>query len=261
MSKEIAIIIATHKPYAYPDDPGYIPLHVGSALSKNKELGIIKDDVGDGMSELNPYFCELTGMNWFIKTKPAENFGLVHYRRYFRSPRKGMEFNNHRIASSRELLDLLEKYDIILPKPRNYVIEDIRVHYNNAHYKEDLDITEQVIAEHFPEYMPSFKKVFSKKSVCLYNMFVMNGERTENYGKWLFDILFQVEKKSNYKTYNSFQARVFGRLSEMLLNVWVDHNVDPAKVCYLKVVNIEGENLFKKAYYLLRRKILNEKMG
>src|SRR5690606_2409198 len=107
----------------------------------------------------------------------------------------------------------------------------------------------------------SFNKVLSKTSVSLYNMFVMSHENMCRYSGWLFDILKKSEKEIDYKNYNAFQARVFGRLGEILLNVWVEHNIDQSKICYLPVVNIEGENLMKKAYYLLRRKFLNEKMG
>lgn len=261
VKNKITIAVATHKVANFPEDLGYIPLHVGSALSKPLNESYVKDDVGDGVSELNPYFCELTALNWLVKKSESEFLGLAHYRRYFKSPRCGVRMGKYIVASSDELLELMKSYDIILPKPRNYVIEDVRTHYNNAHYEDDLLNTEDVIKEIYPEYVRSLEKVLSKKTVSLYNMFVLSSEKARAYSQWLFKILFEVEKRSSYKEYDAFQARVFGRLSEILLNVWVDHNIERTRICYLPVVNIEGENLLKKAYYLLRRKFLNEKLS
>lgn len=259
MSKHITIGIAAHKPYTFPKDSGYVPLHVGSALSK--PFGILADDLKDGISELNPYFCELTALHWLSKKSETEFCGLVHYRRYFRSQGEGINIGNHKIASSQELINILKKHDVILPKPRNYVIENIRTHYANSHFGEDIDIIEDIIQKSYPEYIPTFNKIFSRTSASMYNMFVMSHENTRKYSDWLFDILLQSEKRIPYKTYNAFQARVFGRIAELLINVWMDYNFDKSKIFYLPVVNIEGENLIKKAYFLLRRKILNEKMG
>lgn len=49
-----------------PNNPIYIPLQVGAAL--NLDLGYMRDDVGDSISALNPYYGELTGMYWLWKT-------------------------------------------------------------------------------------------------------------------------------------------------------------------------------------------------
>ena len=63
--EEIRIIIAAHKKYRMPEDKMYLPLHVGAEgktddSGKPLDLGYIKDNTGDNISELNPSFCELT---------------------------------------------------------------------------------------------------------------------------------------------------------------------------------------------------------
>ena len=46
----------------------------------------------------------------------------------------------------------------------------------------------------------------------------------DSYTKWLFAILDDVERNSNYKNYDAYQGRIFGFLSERLLDVWLVHN-------------------------------------
>ena len=85
---KIVMIVAAHKAYRMPEDPMYLPLHVGKA-GKSLELGFQGDDTGDNISEKNPEYCELTGLYWAWKNLDADYIGLSHYRRYFRGKRGG----------------------------------------------------------------------------------------------------------------------------------------------------------------------------
>ena len=86
----IKIIVAAHKKYRMPADQCYLPLHVGK---KGKaDLGYQGDDVGDNISEKNPYYCELTGLYWAWKNLDADYIGLAHYRRHFANRIRKMMF-------------------------------------------------------------------------------------------------------------------------------------------------------------------------
>ena len=61
--KNVKILIATHKPYWMPKDEVYLPLHVGAEGKKDEngeplDLGYIRDNTGDNISEKNKNFCE-----------------------------------------------------------------------------------------------------------------------------------------------------------------------------------------------------------
>lgn len=260
MKKNIKIIVAAHKNYQFPNDEGYLPLQVGRALSQNV-LSIAGDDTGDNISNLNKHFCELTGLYWLWKNTNADVYGLVHYRRYFKPLSEGLLLSGQHIATSDELANMLEKYDIVLSVKRNYWIETIRQHYKNAHYESDLSVVEAVIAEKYPEYSQAFTKVMDGRRLSLFNMFVLRSEQFNSYCDWLFSVLFEVEKRIPYKDYGPYQGRVLGFLAERLLNVWVEKNINQDKVKYLPVVNMEGENLFSKAIGLLKRKISGKKLA
>ncbi len=61
-----------------------------------------------------------------------------------------------------------------------------------------------------------------------YNMFIMRRDLFNDYSEWLFNILFEVEKRISISAYPD-QARVFGYMSEYLLNVFIHYNGLKAK--------------------------------
>lgn len=67
----------------------------------------------------------------------------------------------------------------------------------------------------------------------------MRWDLFDNYCSWLFDILFECEKRINIESYTVLQARIWGYMSERLLNVWI-HNRNLRKKC-LTVIKYSNE--------------------
>ena len=255
---KIKLIVAAHKKYQMPEDSLYLPLQVGA---EGKEgIGYEKDNSGTNISAMNPYYCELTGLYWAWKNLDADYIGLVHYRRYFslakRIPKSESE-KFSKVLTVEEAEELLKGNDIILPKIRNYYIETIYNHYKHTMYIEPLDLTGKIIQEKYPEYYKEFENLKHTKKMHAFNMFIMKKELLNQYCTWLFDILGELEKKVDYKQYDSFHARFFGRISERLLDVWLKTN----KLSYreIPVIDMQHINWFKKGFSFLRAKITGKK--
>ena len=254
--QKLTVLVITHKDYEFPDSACYRPLFVGGKIASGlKNEDFYQDNSGVNIAEKNSSFCELTGLYWAWKDGVFENnqyVGLVHYRRYFAG--KALYLKKKQIASESELLSILDKCDVILPRKRNYFIESIYSHYQHAHHIEDLDLTRDVIIELQSEYLESFDAVMQGRKLHLYNMFVMSSEKASEYCHWLFSILFELEQRIDITQYDNYQKRVFGFIAERLFNVWILYN--QLNVKYLSVVNLDGENLIKKGLNLLKRKFL-----
>lgn len=248
----IKILVATHKAYWMPEDDVYLPLHVGR--EGKQDLGFVGDNTGDNISLKNPNFCELTGLYWAWKNLQCDYIGLCHYRRYFANKPKTSELTDkkHAIYNKDEYEKLLKKYDVILPMKRNYYIETVRSHYEHAHKKRDLDEVERIIKEMYPEYVDTFNKVMNSTKLYILNMFVMKKELFNNYCKWLFSIEFELEKRINISTYDAYNARIFGFLSERLFNVWLMHQ--SLKIVEVNVINLEPIDWKMKIIHFLQRK-------
>lgn len=258
--KNIKIIVATHKKYKMPKDEMYLPVQVGA--EGKEELGYQKDNEGDNISYKNSYFCELTGLYWAWKNLKADYIGLSHYRRHFayskRIP-KDEEGKFEVLLNKEQAEKILETTDIILSKKRNYYIENLYNHYKHTMYIEPLDETRKIIEEQCPEYLTEFDKLHKRTSAHMFNMFIMKKEYVDQYCDWLFKILFELEKRVDPKQYDSFHARYLGRISELLLDVWI--NTNNLKYEEVKVIDMQNVNWFKKGFSFLLAKFTGKKYG
>lgn len=248
----IKILVATHKEYWMPKDDVYLPLHVGR--EGKQDLGFIGDNTGDNISRKNANYCELTGLYWAWKNLHCDYIGLCHYRRYFAHGKHGssLEAKKEAIFHRADYEKLMQNYDVILPKKRNYYIETVRSQYEHAHNKKDLDEVKAIIAEKYPEYSESFIRVMDRKKLHILNMFVMKKELFDEYCTWLFNILFELENRIDISSYNQYEARVYGFLSERLFNVWLEKK--KLNKVEVQVVFLEKEQWIFKIYRFLKRK-------
>ena len=251
---KIKIIVATHKKYKMPIDSMYVPLQVGA--EGKKDLGYKRDNKGKNISSKNPSFCELTGLYWAWKNLDADYIGLVHYRRYFASRKKNKDkFKS--ILTIEELKEYLMNYDIMVPKKRRYYIETIYNHYKHTMYIEPLDKTKKIIEEKYPNYLNSFNRVMKRRSMHAFNMFIMKKDLLNEYCEWLFGILFELEKDMKNINYDQFHARFYGRISERLLDVWLDFKQYDVKE--IPFVYMEKINWWNKGLSFLKAKFLGKK--
>ena len=253
---KIAILIAMHKQYAYPESEPYFAIQVG-AKDKEKILSY-SDDSGDNISEKNPYYCELTALYWAWKNLDANAVGLVHYRRYFKGE-LGFKVNGKTkgVLSKKECEKLLEKSEVILPKKRKYYIETLYSHYAHTLYVEPLDITGEIIKEKYGDYYAEFLRLKKRRSAHMFNMAIMKKKVLSGYCEWLFDILSELEKRVDCKKYDAFHARFFGRISELLLDVYI--NTNEIRFTEVKVVSTEKIRWIKKISGFLSAKIFKKR--
>lgn len=248
---DIKILVAAHKQYRMPDDSIYLPLHVGKE-GKDLELGYTGDNTGEHISQKNTTFCELTGIYWAYKNLAADYIGLVHYRRHFTLRRKGDKFSS--ILNRKELEQLLQGTDIILPKKRNYFIETNYSHYIHAHHPEGIDMLGDIIKRDYKEYAAAYDTVMNRTSAHMFNMFIMRRDYFDEYCEWLFAILFQIEEQLDVRDYSVYEARVFGFLAERMLDIWLETKQLPCKE--LPVMFMESQNWLKKGGTFLKRKFI-----
>lgn len=242
-----------------PLDDIYIPIHVGK--EGKSEIGYLGDNTGDNISLKNANYCELTGLYWAWKNLDCDYIGLSHYRRYFsvkslleKHKQKDNKFNL--ILGENEIKELLKNCDIIVPKKRNYYIETVYDHYKNAHYESDLLEVKNILKSKYPEFLDDFEKIMNGKTLHLYNMFVMKKRDFDEYCSWVFDILFELEKKIDISNYDSYQGRIYGFLSERLFNIWITKK--KLKIKELNVISLEKIDWVKKIKEFLKRKYKNE---
>ncbi len=220
----VTIFTMTHKKFKNPEDPVYMPLHVGRA--RGTDYGYAGDDTGDNISEKNCYYGELTGVYWVWKNiRTSDYVGICHYRRYFCT-------EEGRIFNEKDYLSILKDYDIITSKKLklNFSYFD---GYASDYNIFDLVTTGEVIRQMYPEYYDVFEHLVHGNGTYFGNMMVTSKALYDEYASWLFSIFAEVEKRIDPSGYDDYHKRVYGFISEFLLYVWV--KVKGLKVCECKV--------------------------
>lgn len=242
------IYIITHKKFTlfFVDEMHYSILHVGS--NSNTDKSYFNDNNGDNISEKNPYFCELTGLYWIWKNSIEDEMsitGLVHYRRYFTTRVDDFRYTYFDIMPHVLPYEKIEKgleyADVILPTPER-IYRTVWRSYADVHDETDLILLRETIAEVCPDYLKSYDKVMKMHHYYYANMMICRKKILDAYASWLFPVLFNLESKIDIDKYSdSYQKRVFGFLSERLLQVWVYHN--GLKVKEYPVFNTETKRI------------------
>ena len=136
-----------------------------------------------------------------------------------------------------ELTDLLKNYDIILPKPsalKQTAENEIKIKCCD---NETFNKLREIVNNNHSDYLNEFDTFFKQNKVSLFNMMFCKAELFDSYCEWLFSILFDLEKCVDMTNFTDYQKRLYGFLSERLLNIWVKK--ERLKVKHLSVINTE----------------------
>lgn len=231
------IYIVAHKEFTLPEvDQSYVPIFVGGHIrNKAIELNALYDKkYGAFIADKNPNYCELTALYWIWKNDDTSKYiGLNHYRRYFINENGG-------ILTKQEYTQILYEYDLIATTRIKFK-DSVRVNYfKTTGYIKDIQLMEKVIGKLYPEYSEALEKFLDGHLMSYANMFIMPQHQFQSYAKWLFDILFEMEKYEDMDGYTIQEKRLYGYLGELLLNVWILKNNMICK--YLDICNIENES-------------------
>ncbi len=231
------IFVLTHKLFPQSLPVLYTPIHIGKYFEP-RNFYTLTDFTGKNISDKNKTYCELTGVYWVWKNiDDIDNVGFVHYRRYFTF--HPVSKNKKYFVNSNSIIKLLNNFDFIVPKKfwwgKRNLIDKYSLGFG---LKKDLDATREVILKLYPNYVQTFDYVLKTNNAFYMNMYITNKILSNNYSNWLFSILFELEKQIDLSGYSIQQSRVFGYLSEILLNVYIKHN--KFRIKHMQVVNTES---------------------
>ena len=134
--------------------------------------------------------------------------------------------------------------------------EQVRVH--------QLDQTREIIAERCPEYLESYDAVVNRTWGYMFNMMILRRDLLDAYCQWLFGILFALRERMKDVELDAFQARFYGRVSEIIFNVWLDQQlktgvIAPEELQEIPCIHTEPVNWAKKGTAFLKAKFMNQK--
>lgn len=187
-----------------------------------------------------------------INVADYEGIGLCHYRRFLGS------YSTHSIVSSKEITQLLKRYDVILPEKSRFVTSVRNQLIDSSLSIENYKELESYFKNQQKEYYKSFQKIMNGNQLSIANVCIMNGKLFNDYCQWLFEVMLDLEKVMKVDNDDTYLRRIYGFISERLLNVWVKNK--HLKVAYLPMVS-EDNNFYvgeKKSFVKQKLIALND---
>ena len=240
----LKIFIMAHKDFInYRYNPAYTIVADDESQLKNKyKLNIIYAHKGKLYNKRRAY-GEMSRLYYIYQlykkgTISSKYIGMNQYRRYF--------IFTDNIPNPDEIF---KNYDVILGNP-NFKRKGMRFQFCKYHICQKYDEIIDIIKKIKPEYYETALITSNEKRVFLNNMFIMKKEDFFKYCEFMYDILFEFDKKNNFKTDDDvlkyvknffkenesiyYQSRMQGFLCERVANIFYYHNFKRIKTFFFK---------------------------
>ncbi|MFI3256487.1 MAG: glycosyltransferase [Psittacicella sp.] len=241
------------------------------------EYGFIdKDNTGDNISLLFPYYGALTAHYWIWKnhisrsTKEKDFIGICYHDRQFYFGNKSsfniLEHQDLFLNATKDCYDQIEsifpennieKYlkdnDIILIEPENTSLNTVLPEYRNkTNYqryidgrilrKEDFEALRDSIIRKHSNLLPYFDN-YMNSCVNYHQVFIMNSDTYNKYASFMFGVLSDVEKGISFGEYAQVRTPIFELLGRFLLNIFIAYQIDSNKKCLTIPALVIGNSL------------------
>lgn len=261
-SSKIRIFVGYKDPNVIFESDVYQPI-LTSSVKWDNQPNLIRDDTGINIALKNKNYAELSGHYWvwqnFLPKTDVKYIGYCHYRRF-------LDFNFTQMENvpfkpiirtkfekifkkytEQNILDCISDYDIVLPQ-KILLNGIVYAQYLRWHPLKDINLALNIIRDYYPEYVETAKDFMSSNRMYSCMQFVMKKELFNEYMTWLFDILFKLEKETDWSEYsNYFNIRTPAYIAERFFNIWIEHNI---KAKNLKVLESSSFLLVGKGYGL-----------
>lgn len=260
MDKNIKILVSYHKPSVLVKSDVFVPIHVGreiaDELSKDGHTSnddyrwlvnnMIGDNTGDNISGLNRRFCELTGIYWAWKNyneiDNPDYVGFMHYRRFLNFTDKKFckwgsdlkrfqdldeSFKQNTGLDDETVKKCIAENDIVTVKQWRiswHSKRNVETQYANAEFlhAEDYTLAMNILKSKYPQFAKA-ADIYNKSLKGYYtNIFIMKKDIFNEYASWLFDILFECERKIPYRNIVE-DDRVIGHIAERLFGIYITY--------------------------------------
>jgi hypothetical protein len=203
-------------------------------LQNSYQLEIIETNKNNELYAKRRGYCEGSKIyyiwkNYYQNKIKSKYIGFVHYSRVFN------------FANNIPNLDkIFRKHDIILNEKMT-LGSTVKAQFAASHFGKFLDEIEDIIKENFTEYYPQTKKTLYGNILRACNIFIMKKEDFINYGKFVFGVLLEFDRRHNLKNDNDiknliasenekignktdeeFQSRQEGFLMERISSIYYD---------------------------------------
>ena len=266
------IFIIAHKDFHnYRYNPVYkIIVNDPSKLHNKYDLEVLFCDENSKLKDLDGAYGEMSKFyqvyNLYKSGKMSSKYvGFNHYRRYFSF-----------LDNIPDLDEIFKENDVILGDIYLMTRRTLRENYCKYHLCQNYDEMIEIIKDIKPEYYKDAIEVSNSYILFTCNTFIMKKEDFFKYCEFMFDILFEFDKRHNFKTekdmevYMSkyfqgneslFQVRAQGFLSERISTIFYHKYFNSSRIKRINIVSGKTKSkvnqtiidIYKKKYKVTKK--------
>ncbi|MDR1741736.1 MAG: DUF4422 domain-containing protein [Synergistaceae bacterium] len=126
--------------------------------------------------------------------------------------------------STAAIRDACGRYDVVLPTAWRQNISRYDFWKANG-IESDLVTTLDVVAERYPDMRQHFETTVYSNSGHYQNVSVMRADLWNEYAAWLFDVLYEVERRigQDVQKRDAQRRRAYGYIGEYLTDIWLSY--------------------------------------
>lgn len=244
----IKILISYHDKHPLIKSDILEPVQTGCANAPELFKGMWRDDDGENISADNDKYCELSAQYWawknYDKIGNPDYIGFMHYRRHFMFddwsgnpdwcwlPKGNVYFvpfisaKYCRHFTDAAIIETMKNYDCVVLKP--YDVKQLKSKNCRAQYGKlpeqnvkIFDIFIKTAKRLYPDYEAEIRKIEKGSVQYLCNMFVMRRDLFEEYSRFCFSILDEVDKQIDSSQMSETASRFLGYFGEFCLSIFI----------------------------------------
>ncbi len=275
--QNIKVLVTYHDEHTLLKSKIVQPIQTGCAKAQKLFSGMLRDDIGENISDKNDRYCELSAQYWawknYDKLGNPDYIGFMHYRRHFMFddwsgnpnwcwlpkgnvyfvPTMTPEYLRH--IDDKYIKRKLADCDCLVLKPydvKNLKSKNIRTQYSKLAEQDvhTFDVFIATVKSLYPQFTREIKMLENGSLQYLCNMFVMKKELFDEYSEFCFSILQAVDSQIDSSKMSEVASRFLGYLGEFCLSIFVFNLLKRENV---KVKELNG------SYILSDEVILNPK--
>lgn len=224
------------------DDNSLVKSIASDRLFETPDEILLRNNANDNIGDRGDTFLDLVTIYWAWKNSEQDYYGFCHYNRFISFGKvKDADvysnvcferFDKHSIKilgyGEEKISEEIAKYDIILTEPWDVSKVGLRNLYdqyvsNGNTYRKDMECAIKIIKEKYPDYAEDADRYMNGRVFYPYNIFIMKKGMFFEYCDFLFNVLFETEKRIDTSHYSKRNLRVFSEIGERLLGIFVEH--------------------------------------
>ena len=250
------------------------PIQIGKTFTNMDLSDILSDDLGENISDLYPYYLEITAMYWawknFSKIGTAEYIGFMHSNKHFIlnecfTNNETLDKNIYGLSrytinkidndyfdniglDKKNISSIMDKYDVLCIKKgslKAFNINNIETEFSQKIKSLSFSEFSQIILDLFPDYKTDFSKIGQMNVRYFHNMFIMNKKMFFDYSNFLFSVLDATYSKIFDENNKEEFRGIFSYLSEILFTIYI---LEQQKVKNISVKEVYSTHISNSFY-------------